>query len=91
VFQVSDGVQAVGSGALRGVGDTRFPFLANLGGHYLIGLPVAIFLGLKLGWGVIGLWWGLCAGLTAVAVALFARFVRLSSRELRPLEEHHRS
>jgi MATE family multidrug resistance protein len=90
VFQLSDGVQGVGSGVLRGVGDTRFAFLANLGGHYLVGLPIAILLGLKLGWGVIGLWWGLCAGLTAVAAALLTRFIRLSSREMKPLEEHPR-
>lgn len=90
VFQLSDGIQGVGAGVLRGAGDTRFPFLANLIGHYFIGLPVAIALGLWLGHGVIGLWWGLCAGLTAVAIALLTRFVRLSSREIAPLEAHPR-
>lgn len=74
VFQVSDGVQAVGAGALRGVGDTQFTLWANLVGHWLIGLPVAVLLGVKGSLGVVGLWWGLSAGLTAVAVALFARF-----------------
>jgi len=88
VFQISDGIQAVGAGVLRGAGDTRFAFLANLFGHYLVGLPVAILLGLHLGLGVIGLWWGLCAGLTAVAVALLTRFLRLSAREIVPLEAH---
>lgn len=85
VFQVSDGVQAVGAGALRGAGDTRFPFLANLAGHYAVGLPIAMVLGLWSGLGIDGLWWGLCAGLTAVAIALVARFVRLSARPIRPL------
>src|SRR5205807_8567396 len=88
VFQISDGVQAVGAGVLRGAGDTRFAFLANLVGHYLIGLPIAVALGLVFGRGVIGLWWGLCAGLTAVALALFLRFLHLSSREILPLEAH---
>jgi MATE family multidrug resistance protein len=88
VFQLSDGVQGVGAGVLRGAGDTRFAFLANLFGHYGIGLPVAILLGFKLGQGVIGLWWGLCAGLTAVAIGLLARFLHLSSREIVPLEAH---
>jgi len=88
VFQISDGVQAVGAGVLRGAGDTRFAFLANLVGHYAVGLPVAVALGLLWGHGVIGLWWGLCAGLTAVAVALLSRFLRLSSREIAPLERH---
>lgn len=90
VFQLSDGIQGVGAGVLRGAGDTRFAFLANLGGHWLVGLPVAVFLGLHLGQGVIGLWWGLCAGLTAVAIALLTRFLRLSAREITPLEAHPR-
>ena len=91
VFQISDGVQGVGAGVLRGAGDTHFAFWANLAGHYLLGLPVAIWLGLRAGGGVMGLWWGLCVGLTAVAVALLARFVRLSGRELKALEKHPRT
>ena len=50
--------------------------------------PAIIGALLGLGMGVIGLWWGLCAGLTAVAIALLARFLRLSSREIVPLEGH---
>jgi MATE family multidrug resistance protein len=85
VFQVSDGAQAVGAGVLRGAGDTRFTFAANMIGHWGLGLPAALLLGFGLGLGVTGLWWGLCAGLTAVAVALFLRFQALSSREIVPL------
>jgi MATE family multidrug resistance protein len=88
VFQISDGIQGVGAGVLRGAGDTRFAFLANLLGHYAIGFPVAVVLGLGIHRSVIGLWWGLCAGLTAVAIALLTRFVQLSSREIVPLEPH---
>ena len=86
VFQVSDGIQGVGAGVLRGAGDTRFTFVANLVGHYAVGLPVALLLGFGLGYGVTGIWWGLCAGLTAVALALIWRFERLSAGTLRPLE-----
>jgi len=85
VFQVADGVQGVGAGVLRGAGDTRFTFAANMVGHWALGLPAALLLGLALGWGVTGLWWGLCAGLVAVAVALFLRFREISSRELVPI------
>jgi MATE family multidrug resistance protein len=85
IFQLSDGTQAVGSGILRGTGDTRFPFFANVVGHWVVGLPVAILLGFKLGEGVAGLWWGLCAGLTAVALLLFIRFERKSARLIEPL------
>jgi len=85
VFQISDGLQAVGAGILRGAGDTRWPFLANVIGHYAVGLPVGIALGMGLGLGVNGLWWGLCTGLTAVAATLTFRFLRLSSRPIVPL------
>lgn len=81
-FQISDGLQAVGSGVLRGAGDTRFAFVANVIGHYVVGLPIALVAGIALEMGVTGLWWGLAAGLTAVAAALFARFVRLSARPI---------
>jgi MATE family multidrug resistance protein len=85
VFQVFDGIQAVAAGALRGAGDTRFSFLANLLGHYLVGLPLSLLLGLRFGLGVIGLWWGLCAGLVAVAVALAVRFWVLTRRDIAAL------
>jgi multidrug resistance protein, MATE family len=87
VFQVSDGVQAVGAGVLRGAGDTRFTFAANMIGHWVLGFPVALALGVLAGLGVTGLWWGLCLGLCAVAAALLARFLRISSREIRPIAD----
>ncbi|HET6924135.1 MAG TPA: MATE family efflux transporter [Anaeromyxobacteraceae bacterium] len=90
VFQISDGIQGVGAGVLRGAGDTRFTFLANMVGHWAVGLPLALALGVGLGMGITGLWWGLCAGLTAVAAGLLARFLRLSSREIVPLAERAR-
>ncbi len=85
-FQISDGLQSVGAGVLRGAGDTRFAFLSNLAGHYLVGLPVAAALGLWAGRGITGLWWGLCAGLSAVAATLVARFLALSSRPIAPIQ-----
>jgi MATE family multidrug resistance protein len=89
LFQVSDGIQGVGAGVLRGAGDTHFTFLANVIGHWCIGLPVALLLGFVAHQGVFGIWWGLAAGLTAVAVALLWRFWRLSSRDIAPLATAH--
>ena len=85
VFQLSDGLQAIGAGILRGAGDTTFPLAANLVGHWLIGLPVALYLGFHRNMGIVGLWWGLCAGLTAVAILLLFRFNRLSKKAIAPI------
>jgi MATE family multidrug resistance protein len=71
-FQLFDGLQAVATGVLRGLGDTRTPMLSNLVGHWLLGLPISYVLCFKVGWGVVGLWIGLSLGLTAVALVLLA-------------------
>lgn len=78
LFQLTDALQAVAAGALRGAGDTRSTFYGNLFGHYALGVPVAIGLGFGADWGAIGLWWGLSAGLTATAIVLAVRFQRVT-------------
>jgi multidrug resistance protein, MATE family len=80
VFQISDGVQAVAAGALRGAGDTRIPLMLNLLGHYGVGLPAGVVLAHAWGLGARGLWWGLSIGLACVAIGLTLRFVRLTAR-----------
>jgi len=73
IFQIFDGLQAVGSGVLRGVGDTLAPMLVNLVGFWLIGLPISLYLAFPGGLGPLGLWWGMAAGLAAVALFLLIR------------------
>ena len=85
VFQLSDGLQAIAAGVLRGAGDTGFPLAVNLVGHWLFGLPIALDLGFHRNMGIVGLWWGLCAGLTAVAILLLFRFNRLSKTAIAPI------
>jgi MATE family multidrug resistance protein len=79
VFQLFDGLQAVTTGALRGVADTRTPMLWNLTGHWLFGLPLGYTLCFVLGRGVTGLWWGLSAGLMVCGVALLVTWGRASA------------
>lgn len=86
VFQVFDGTQVVSIGILRGTGDTRMPMLVNLLGYWLFGLPVGAWLGLHLGWGPRGLWWGLVVGLAAVALVLLARVRYRLAGAIRRLE-----
>ena len=58
---------------LRGLGDTRAPFVINLAGFWLAGLPVSVALGFHTRLGAVGLWWGFVAGLGAVAALLLLR------------------
>lgn len=76
-FQLSDGIQAVAAGALRGAGDTRSTMWANLLGHYALALPLALALGFG-GLGVTGVWWGLSAGLAFTATVLVVRFLHVT-------------
>lgn len=73
VFQLFDGLQAVAGGVLRGAADTRAAMIANILGFWAIGLPLGLLLAFRGGMGPAGLWWGLVAGLGAVAVVLLAR------------------
>jgi MATE family multidrug resistance protein len=70
VFQMFDGTQVVTTGVLRGLGDTRTPMIANLVGHWVLGLPAGWLLCYNAGLGVYGIWIGLSIGLMAVATAL---------------------
>jgi MATE family multidrug resistance protein len=75
LFQVADGIQTVSAGALRGMHDTRVPMVLAAFAYWLVGLPIAWLFGFWLGWGAVGLWWGMLAGLVCVAGCLAGRFV----------------
>jgi MATE family multidrug resistance protein len=78
IFQPFDGVQTVATGALRGLGETRWPMLLNLVGHWAVGLPIAYVLCYKRGWGVGGLWAGLGVGLVLIGAVLILIWHRAS-------------
>lgn len=78
VFIVADGVQSVAAGALRGMGDTRVPFVLAAIGYWGVGFPLAWWLALPAGLGAAGAWWGLAVSLMLVAVLLTARFQQRS-------------
>lgn len=80
-FQLSDGVQVVCSGALRGLQDVKIPTVLVFIAYWIIGLPLGYYLGFKAGYGSIGIWYGLLIGLTLTAIAMFIRF-RLLLRKL---------
>jgi MATE family multidrug resistance protein len=79
-FQLSDGVQVVGLGALRGVKDVKIPTIITLIAYWVIGLPMSYVLGFTMNLGVQGVWYGLSLGLTVAAVFLLWRFNYVSKR-----------
>ena len=83
-FQIFDGIQTVSTGALRGLGETRIPMLANLLGYWVLGLPLGLTLCFALHWGIYGLWIGLTLALVVIAAMLLWRWRRDSSKLLLP-------
>ncbi|GAA4384312.1 MATE family efflux transporter [Hymenobacter koreensis] len=82
LFQVSDGLQVVGLGALRGLHDVKIPSLVALLAYWVAALPLGYFLGFVLNWGAPGVWLGLLLGLSLVAALLLFRFSVLSTRSV---------
>jgi len=75
-FQLFDGTQAVATGVLRGLGETRMPMIVNVIGHWVFGLPVGYALCFVFGWGVTGLWIGLSVGLVIAGMTLTVEWAR---------------
>lgn len=75
-FLVFDGLQSAANGALRGMKDTRVPMIIGLCGYWLVGMPIAILLAFGFGMGVVGVWFGILAGITSVACTLLLRWNR---------------
>ncbi len=80
IFQLSDGLQVAGFGALRGLKDTTVPMIVNLIAYWLIGIPVAWYLGFRAGYGAPGLWIGLIAGLTVAGILHNVRFFKKTGK-----------
>lgn len=74
LFQISDGIQVVALGALRGIEDTKIPTWITFISYWLIGLPCSYFLAFTFGLGVEGIWYGLTIALTLAAIFLYLRF-----------------
>jgi MATE family multidrug resistance protein len=79
LFQVVDGLQAVAAGALRGYRDTAIPMLLAGLGYWGLGFAGSWLLAFPLGYGAVGLWWGIALGTAVVAVLLTWRLRRVGS------------
>ena len=74
LFQISDGIQAVGLGILRGIRDIKKPTIITFISYWIISIPLSYFLGIEYGYGVYGIWIGLSVGLTLAAIFHVTRF-----------------
>ena len=79
-FQISDGLQAVILGALRGLQDVNIPALITFFSYGIFGIPISYLLGICTDLGATGIWIGLLSGLTASALLLFTRFRYLTNK-----------
>ena len=74
LFQLMDGAQAIALGLLRGVQDTALPMVIAALSYWVVGMPLSFGLGFVLGFGAVGIWLGLVAGLASAGALLMWRF-----------------
>ena len=80
IFQISDGIQVVVLGALRGLQDVKVPMYITFVAYWLVGFPISFYLGLYTELKATGIWIGLLAGLTIAAILLYFRFESLTKK-----------
>jgi len=76
IFQLTDGVQVVSAGNLRGLEDIKVPTAISLFAYWIVGIGGGYVLAFPLGMGINGIWWGLCLGLITSSILLTWRFER---------------
>lgn len=82
LFQLSDGVQVVGLGCLRGMSDVKVPTIITLVSYWGLAIPTSYIFGFVLDLGAQGIWYGLLIGLTVAAITLYIRFNQLSNKKI---------
>ena len=85
MFQLSDGLQVVGLGLLRGIQDVKFPTWLTFLAYWILGLPIGYILAFKMDYGIEGIWYGLLIGLSIVAFILIHRFYRKAKMLAEPV------
>lgn len=80
IFQISDSMQVLVLGALRGLQDVKIPTIITFISYWLVGFPISWYFGKEAVFGSFGIWLGLLAGLTTAAILLFIRFNYLTKK-----------
>ena len=82
-FQISDSVQAVGVGLLRGIQDVKIPTFYVAISYWVVGIPASLFFGFQLNMEVTGIWIGLVLGLTVSSVLQTVRFNKITNKNIK--------
>ncbi len=77
---ITDCIRIVVNGALRGLKDTKIQMVISWLGFWGIAFPVSYLLAFHLGFGGVGIWWGIITGLVANGIMLVVRFVAITKR-----------
>jgi MATE family multidrug resistance protein len=83
MFQFFDGAQVIGSAALRGLHDVKWPTAITFVAYWVIAIPGGYLLGVRGPMGAVGIWAALAAGLACASIFLTGRFARLTRPNLR--------
>lgn len=83
IFQISDSLQVIVLGALRGLQDVKIPTLITFFSYWIIGFPISYYFGKEDQFGSFGIWMGLLAGLSSAAILLYIRFNYLTKKLIR--------
>lgn len=82
LFQISDGVQVISLGGLRGMKDVKIPTLITFLAYWVVALPLGYILAFKYDYGAEGIWYALFLGLTIAGIWVYIRFVRLANKKI---------
>lgn len=78
LFQISDSIQSISSGLLRGIKDVKIPTVFIAIAYWAVGIPVGCLLAFYFEMGAAGIWTGFIVGLTFSAVFLSLRFRKMT-------------
>lgn len=83
IFQVSDGLQTVLLGALRGIQDLKIPAYITFFSYWIVGFPICTYLGLYTPLKAKGVWIGLFIALTVSSGLLYFRFEKIINNKIK--------
>ncbi len=76
IYQISDAIQSISLGSLRGLLDNKVPMLANAVCYWVLSIPTVYLLAFPLGWGAAGVWIGYLPWMALTGLFFLFRFLK---------------